>query len=234
MPGWPRVSRLGEETWLVEYEPRLDVAVNARIHQLARALATVSVPGIREVVPAMASVAVHVDGDRVDDRQIEAALERLIAEPPAAIPDGELHELPVCYDAAFAMDLEEVARRCGCDPSEVVERHSAVEYRVFMIGFLPGFPYLGVLDSRLTLPRREVPRQFVPRGSVGIAGVQTGVYPSDSPGGWHIIGRTPTPLFDPDATPPSRLSPGDRVRFVPTTTARFEALMTARGAEASL
>jgi KipI family sensor histidine kinase inhibitor len=93
-----------------------------------------------------------------------------------------------------------------------------------MIGFLPGFPYLGVLDSRLRLPRRDVPRPVVPRGSVAIAGAQTGIYPSDSPGGWHVIGRTPSPLFDPAATPPGRLSPGDRVRFVPVPAGRFESL----------
>jgi KipI family sensor histidine kinase inhibitor len=98
-----------------------------------------------------------------------------------------------------------------------------------MIGFLPGFPYLGVLDSRLRLPRRDVPRAVVPRGSVAIAGPQTGIYPTDSPGGWHVIGRTPAPLFDASATPPGRLSPGDRVRFVPVPASRFESLAGVTG-----
>jgi KipI family sensor histidine kinase inhibitor len=224
MASWPRVSRLGEETWLVEYEPRLDAAINARVHQLAHAVADLKMPAVRDVVPAMASVAVHVDAHHVDDREIETLLERLAAAPAVKPVEGLLHELPVCYEPPYALDIEDVARRSRCAPSDVIEWHYAREYRVFMIGFLPGFPYLGVLDARLNLPRRDVPRQRVPVGSVAIAGEQTGIYPSDSPGGWHVIGRTPARLFDATANPPALLSPGDRVRFVPVPAARFEAL----------
>lgn len=224
MASWPRVSRLGEETWLVECGPEMDVAINAHVHRLARAIAGARLEGVRDVVPAMASLAVHVDGDRVDDRDFAEWLDRVISTASDDVLDGVLHELPVCYEPPFAMDIDEVARRCECGVSDVIARHSAAEYRVFMIGFLPGFPYLGVLDARLRLPRRDVPRQVVPRGSVAIAGAQTGIYPSDSPGGWHVIGRTPAPLFDATATPPGRLSPGDRVRFVPVPASRFETL----------
>jgi len=225
MASVPRVARLGEETWLVEYEPELDIAINARVHHLARAIAGVGLTGVRDVVPGMASLAVHVDGDRVDDRDIAALLDRAIATASDDASEGALHELPVCYEPPFALDIEDVARRCECAVSDVIERHSTCEYHVFMVGFLPGFPYLGVLDSRLSLPRRDVPRQAVPRGSVAIAGAQTGLYPSDSPGGWHVIGRTPVPLFDATATPPGLLSPGDRVRFVPVPASRFESLV---------
>ncbi len=173
----------------------------------------------------MASLAVHVDGDRVDDREIAEWLDRAIATASDDVTEGALHELPVCYEPPFALDIDDVARRCECAVSDVIERHSAREYHVFMVGFLPGFPYLGVLDSRLSLPRRDVPRQVVPRGSVAIAGAQTGIYPSDSPGGWHVIGRTPVALFDATATPPGRLAPGDRVRFVPVPASRFESLV---------
>jgi KipI family sensor histidine kinase inhibitor len=224
MPSWPRVSRLGEETWLVEYEPVIDVVINARVHQLARAITGLHHGGIRDVVPGMASLAVHVDGDRVDDREIAEVLDRTIDAASSDVPAGTLHEMPVCYEPPFALDIEEVARRCECSVSDVIERHSAGDYHVFMIGFLPGFPYLGVLDFRLRLPRRDVPRSLVPRGSVAIAGAQTGIYPSDSPGGWHVIGRTPGPLFDATATPPGRLSPGDHVRFVPVPASRFSSL----------
>jgi KipI family sensor histidine kinase inhibitor len=232
MASVPRVSRLGEETWLVEYEPVLDVAVNAHVHQLARAITDMHREWIRDVVPAMASLAVQVDADRVNEHEIAQLLDRLIATTSGEVSDGTLHELPVCYEPPFALDIEEVARRCECGVSDVIERHSAGEYHVFMIGFLPGFPYLGVLDSRLSLPRRDVPRSVVPRGSVAIAGAQTGIYPSDSPGGWHVIGRTPVPLFDATATPPGRLAPGDRVRFVPVSASEFESL-AGRPAEAT-
>lgn len=233
MAGWPRVSRLGEETWLVEYEPRLDAAVNARVHQLAAAVTRAGLAGVRDVVPAMASVAVHVDGDRADEGALEALLSQLIAAPADLSPHGTSHELPVCYEAPFALDLEDVARRCHCEVRDVIEWHTAGEYRVFMIGFLPGFPYLGVLDRRLRLPRRDEPRALVPRGSVAIAGAQTGVYPADSPGGWHVIGRTPVPLFDASDDPPGRMSAGDRVRFVSISADRFEALSAGSPAKAA-
>jgi len=229
MASWPRVSRLGEETWLVEYEPVLDVAINAHVHRLAQAITGLHREGIRDVVPGMASLAVHVDADRVEDREVAELLDRMIEQTSTEVTPGVLHELPVCYEPPFALDIEEVARRCGCSVSDIIELHSAGDYHVFMIGFLPGFPYLGVLDSRLRLPRRDVPRSLVPRGSVAIAGAQTGIYPSDSPGGWHVIGRTPAPLFDATATPPGLLSPGDHVRFVPVPASRFSSLAGVAG-----
>jgi KipI family sensor histidine kinase inhibitor len=232
MASWPRVSKLGEETWLVQYEPELDLAINRRVHHLARAIATAPREGIRDVVPGMASLAVHVDGDRVDDREIAEWLDRAIATASDDVTEGALHELPVCYEPPFALDIGDVARRCECAVSDVIERHSAREYHVFMVGFLPGFPYLGVLDARLRVPRRDVPRQVVPRGAGASAGAQTGLDPSDSPGGWPVIGRTPVPLFDARATPPGRLAPGDRVRFVPVPASRFESLV-ANAAEAA-
>jgi KipI family sensor histidine kinase inhibitor len=212
---WPRVSRLGEETWLVELEPRLDPRINAEVHRLARAVAASGTRGVRDVVPGMSSLAIHVDGDYSNEQEIEDLVQRLLSVHEEEPAGGTLHEIPVCYEPPYAIDIADVAERCHCRINDVIGWHAATEYRVFMIGFLPGFPYLGVLNPRLVLPRRDVPRAIVPGGSVAIAGEQTGIYPSQSPGGWHVIGRTPTRLFDPFATPPGRLSPGDRVRFVP-------------------
>jgi KipI family sensor histidine kinase inhibitor len=226
---WPRVSRLGEETWLVELEPRLDVAINAHAHRIAGIVEASGISGIRDVVPGMASVAVHVDADRTDAHALESLLRACMVPTSEAPIGGARHELPVCYEPPYALDIADVATRCGCAVEDVIDWHSAIEYRVFMIGFLPGFPYLGIVDSRLALPRRETPRLRVPTGSVGIAGLQTGVYPSESPGGWHIIGRTPVALFDSSATPPSRLAPGDRIRFVPVSADRFARLRANSG-----
>jgi inhibitor of KinA len=122
-------------------------------------------------------------------------------------------EIPVCYEAEFAFDLSEVARRAGLSVKEVVDLHSAAEYRVHCIGFTGGFPFLGGLPQKIATPRRETPRKDIPAGSVGIGGKQTGIYPIKSPGGWNIIGRTPLRLFDSQKNPPARLRPGDRVRF---------------------
>lgn len=121
--------------------------------------------------------------------------------------------LPVCYDPAVAPDLELVSKHKKLDKEEIISIHTATQYRVYMIGFLPGFPYLGGLDKRLEIPRKEEPRKKVAAGSVGIAGNQTGIYPRESPGGWQIIGRCPIPLFDPLANPPCPISPGDIIEF---------------------
>jgi KipI family sensor histidine kinase inhibitor len=135
-------------------------------------------------------------------------------------------EVPVCYGGDLGPDLEEVARAVALPPEEVVARHAAPVYRVHLLGFTPGFPYLGGMDPRLSCPRLPTPRLRVVAGSVGIAGAQTGVYPVESPGGWRLVGRTPLALFDPSpgARRPFLLAPGDGLRFVPVDRARYDAL----------
>ncbi|MDU3078398.1 MAG: 5-oxoprolinase subunit PxpB, partial [Mixta calida] len=136
-------------------------------------------------------------------------------ESEAAVPESREVAIPVVYGGEAGPDLDVVARHCQMTPQQVVEAHAAVLYDVYFIGFQPGFPYLGGLDSRLHTPRRDEPRVQVPAGSVGIGGSQTGIYPLASPGGWQLLGRTTLPLFDPQQQPPTLLRPGDRVRFVP-------------------
>jgi KipI family sensor histidine kinase inhibitor len=131
-----------------------------------------------------------------------------------AAPEGRLRTIPTVYGGEFGPDLDEVAQRLGLSPGELIERHTAAEQRVYMLGFSPGFPYLGDLPAELALPRRATPRERVPVGSVAIAERQTGIYSREMPGGWHLLGRTPVPLFDHSRDPPAYLAPGDRVRFV--------------------
>ncbi len=153
---------------------------------------------------------------RTDFGRLEAALgasaDTVVAGDDA--PSSALLEIPVTYGGSAGPDLEDVAAACGLTPEEVCRRHAAVEYVVCFVGFLPGFPYLGLLDPSLRLPRRHAPRARVAPGSVAVAGEYTGIYPWASPGGWHLIGHTDEPLFDLEATPPARLAPGGRVRFV--------------------
>jgi len=213
----PRLSRLGELGWLVAFEPRLDPDVNARVLALAARLRDAAIPGVRDIVPAVASLAVHVERHEDAGRAGEA-IGQLLAEIAEQQPDpsaGRLVELPVRYGGEDGPDLAEVAAECGLEPQDVVRRHVEAEYRVFMLGFLPGFPYLGLVDPAIQVSRRAEPRARVPAGAVGLAGPVTGVYPVESPGGWRIIGRTPVRLFDPAAPRPALLQPGDRVRFVP-------------------
>jgi KipI family sensor histidine kinase inhibitor len=212
-----RLLPLGDRTLLVEFGTIIDVSLNVRALALAAGLAERRVPGVRDIVPAYAAVAVHFDPLRVRldalAQAIEHELARLAGDDVAV--SGALVELPCCYGGSFGPDLNGVASWAGCSEAEVVSRHASREYRVCMIGFLPGFPYLAEVDASIAVPRHPTPRLSVHAGSVGIAGRQTGVYPVASPGGWQIIGRTPVPLFDATRTPPSRLVPGARVRFVP-------------------
>ncbi|MBE9610370.1 5-oxoprolinase subunit PxpB [Chitinilyticum litopenaei] len=143
-------------------------------------------------------------------------LEAWEVSTPAELSSLRRHAIPVSYGGAAGPDLAELAQATGLSQAEVIERHAAPEYRVYCLGFLPGFAYLGGLDPQLTCARRATPRQVVPAGSVGIGGAQTGIYPQAAPGGWQLIGRTVVPLFDPQATPAARLQPGDIVQFVPT------------------
>jgi KipI family sensor histidine kinase inhibitor len=204
----PKVYPLGDAALLVELGQRVDTALNSRAIALARALRARN--GVREVVPGYATVTIHYDPDRTSVRALTRAVEQLIEQRPPPAPPGRLHRIPVVYDGP---DLELTAEALGLAVDELVELHTGPTYRCFMIGFTPGWAYLGPLPERLRLPRRQVPRTAVPAGMVAIGGAQTGIYPLPTPGGWHLIGRTSVPMFLPDANPPCLLQTGDRVRF---------------------
>ena len=185
-----------------------------RVRALDAALAREPPPGLVETVPGLRALLVVFDPVRTSaDEVADWARERL-RRPPTASSAPAVHEIPVHYGGADGPDLAEVAERAGLSPDEVVARHAAGEYTAQMLGFMPGFAYLGPLAPELRLPRRATPRTRVPAGSVAVAGAQTAVYPAATPGGWHLIGRTTVPLFDAHASPPVRIRSGDRVRFV--------------------
>jgi inhibitor of KinA len=195
------------------------VHLNLLVHRVVAELApsAAGIDGLGVPVPAYASVLVPFDPDVAREAAVRAAitraLHRAIAGP--ATEPGSLTEIRVTYGGADGPDLGEVARRTGRSETDVVALHAGREYRVFLVGFVPGFPYLGVLPDELVLSRRATPRIRVPAGSVAIAGRQTGVYPLATPGGWHIIGRTDAPIWDVTRSSPALLEPGARVRFVP-------------------
>ncbi|MGE0359754.1 MAG: 5-oxoprolinase subunit PxpB [Vicinamibacterales bacterium] len=223
-PSRPRLHASGDSLVLVELEARLDPAINRRAVAIAQAIEAAAVPGVRDVVPSYACVGIHVDPLRLDAAALDRAVEAAWAATPVTggVDEGRLVEIPVCYGGAHGPDLDEVAAFAHASPDEVVRRHSAATYRVYMLGFLPGFAYLGVVDATIAMPRRPAPRAEVPAGSVGIAGQQTGVYPSNSPGGWRLIGRTPWRMFEAGRPRPSLLTAGDRVRFVPVPPEHWE------------
>ncbi|RZJ10868.1 MAG: 5-oxoprolinase subunit PxpB [Rubrivivax sp.] len=203
------VRPLGEVALTCSVDAPLSLDVQQRIWQLAAGLHAVD--GVQELIPGMNNLTLVFDPLRTDDAALQDILQALWAKPPRAQRTGRLVEIPVVYDGP---DLAQVADHCALSEAEVVRRHSQGEYTVYFIGFQPGFAYLGGLDGSLHTPRRAEPRLSVPAGSVGIGGAQTGIYPLATPGGWQLIGRTATALFDPQAEPPTLLAPGDRVRFV--------------------
>ena len=215
MSGAWRLDFLGDAALSIKPAADQPLEANAWVHRLAQRLRAASVDGVRDIVPGMRELVVHVDPFRCDLRRVEAELrDSTGTDPVASEPQRPLLDIPVTYGGEAGPDLEDVARVSGLTPDEVCRRHAAREYLVCFVGFLPGFPYLGLLHPSLRLPRRETPRPRVPPGSVAIAGEYTGIYPWASPGGWHIIGRTDITLFDLASDPPARLAPGMRVKFV--------------------
>ncbi|MCC7548561.1 MAG: 5-oxoprolinase subunit PxpB [Burkholderiales bacterium] len=239
-PRAPRIAffPLGDRALVIELGGRVSESGAALARRLADAIEAARIPGVREAVSAFSSVSVHYDPARMKaaaapdqagigpyqllQTHLQVVCENLGEEEAAP---GVLVEVPVCYGGDYGEDLGYLALAHELAPAKVVELHTRPVYYVGMLGFMPGFPYLVGLDQRLVTPRRATPRPSVPRGSVAIGGQHTGIYPLDSPGGWHVIGRTPLALFDQTRDPPSLFQAGDRVRFVSVTPERYEQLL---------
>lgn len=226
--GVPRISALGDAAVVVTFGEVIDPNTHAHVTAFAEQIETSPPLAMVEHVPAFTTVTVTYDPLVLTYQEFTRALRTVLDEVTtdgAAEHAGKLVEIPVSYGGELGPDLESVAEHNAMTPEEVVEIHAGAVYAVYMIGFAPGFPYLGGMSPRIATPRLDSPRAAVPAGSVGIAGTQTGVYPIETPGGWQLIGRTPVRLFRPDAHEPSHLRAGDRVRFVPIDRARYQALL---------
>lgn len=235
-----RIEPLGDRALIIAFESRVDPAINRLARAAADRLLAHPIDGVVDVVPAFCSVAVFYRPERIAGgtaasfvaplvrlcRQIEA----LLAVDGDSVAEADrLVDVPVCYGGEFGPDLAEVATACAMTQAEVVDAHVASAHVVYMLGFSPGFPYIGGLDPRLRLPRRPTPRTRIPAGTVAIARDQTAIYSFETPGGWNLIGCTPLSLFTPQADPPTLLRPGDRIRFVPITRDAFDAARAREG-----
>jgi inhibitor of KinA len=220
-----RIVPVGDATMVVEFEERIDPSINARAVATAEMLRAGAIAGVRDVVPTYRSVAVYYDPLLTDHERLARRLEEAAAQP---LSEGRrehaLIRIPACYGGEFGPDLPEIARIARTSEAEVVQLHTSRTYRVFMLGFTPGFAYMGVVDSRIAVPRRETPRVRVPRGSVCLAGVQTSIHPVDAPSGWHLIGRTPVQPFDLSRRDPFLMKPADEVQFYSIDQDEFERL----------
>ena len=219
-----RLLASGDTALVVEFEDSIDRDINARVLALADRIMAARIAGIVEMVPTFRSLMVHYDPTRLLFAEIKALVTGLMQDLSAVQHAARLWVLPTCYGGDIGPDLDDVAKATGLAPDEVVAIHAAGTYHVYCIGFLPGWPYMGDLDSRLALPRRENPRVKVPMGAVCIAQHMTGIYPLESPGGWHLLGRTPARMFDRRRRHPVLLSPGDQVRHLPVGRDEFDRL----------
>lgn len=214
----------GDSAVSIRFGEEISPLLNARVTGFACAVETAQIQGVLELVPSYCALMVRYDPLVLSYKEIVAALEGMKPAQAAAEEAGLLVELPVCYGGEYGPDLAYVAQHANLSVEEVVKLHTRTEYPVYMLGFTPGFPYLGGMETQLATPRLQTPRTQVAAGSVGIAGAQTGVYPMASPGGWQIIGRTPLKLYDPARDKPFLLAAGMKLRFVPIDEATFRAL----------
>ena len=224
-----RFLSAGDRALIIDFGDHIDRALSEEVLRLAARLRADELLGIVETTPTFRSLMVHYDPLVTSRAELEGAIASLLDRAPEPRAAATLWRVPVCYENEFAPDLAEVARLTGLAPGDVVRLHSSVRYHVYMLGFLPGFPYMGDLPAALALPRRADPRVRVPAGSVSIATSLTAIYPYESPGGWHLIGTTPVRLFDIERASPALLAPGDAVLFEPIDAGAFAAIKTAVG-----
>ncbi|RPI28700.1 MAG: 5-oxoprolinase subunit PxpB [Acidobacteria bacterium] len=221
----PRYLIAGDRALVVEFGDQIDPATNARVRRLDQLLESHPIEGVLETVPTFRSLLVVYDPLFIRFDDLVLKLEELESEPAEPRDPKQTVIIPTVYGGDFGPDIHFVARHNQISVDEVIRLHTSREYLVYMIGFTPGFPYLGGLPRTIAAPRLQTPRTKVPAGSVGIAGEQTGIYPTESPGGWQLIGRTPLKLFDPNKKNPVLLVPGDRVRFEPIDERKFMELV---------
>lgn len=215
---------LGDTAVILQFGEDITPEIQQSVFAVSAFLDEYSFEGLVEYVPAYTGITLFYNSLTIGYEEIILNLKQMLGEIEVGMSavEGRLWDIPVYYGGEYGPDLDLVAAYCGISTDELISKHSEPRYLVYMIGFAPGFPYLGGMDATLQMPRRTQPRSLVPAGSVGIAGKQTGIYSIGTPGGWQIIGRTPIKLFDLNAANPTLLTAGDRLRFIPISKAEFE------------
>jgi len=232
MPDY-RVLNAGDTALVVEFGESIDRRLSTWVLALARRLNEARLEGIVETVPTFRSLLVHYDPLILPTASLAAHIAELMRGLQVTEQGGRLWRLPACYDPGLGLDLVDVAARTGLSPAQVIERHSAVTYHVYMLGFLPGQAYMGDVPAELALARRESPRLKIPAGSLAIASAMTCIFPMETPCGWHLIGRSPVALWEGGARPRALLAPGDKVSFAPISLREYERLL-AKAADGTL
>lgn len=216
------IEPLGDCALVIHFAKVIDRNLNQHIHALAKQIQIQQSSSITDIVPSYQTLAIFYQPHQIGFNALQNIILQCNENTQTSTYQSRQVDIPVCYEHACAPDIALLAEHCQLSIDEVIKRHSHTTYDVYFLGFKPGFAYLGDLDSSLTMPRKSTPRLQVPAGSVGIGGMQTGIYPQMTPGGWQIIGQTPLQLFDPTLASPCLLQPGDSVRFVPISIDEFE------------
>lgn len=214
----------GNSALLIDFEQIIDTDVNFAVLAFSDAIAEAELTGFLYCIPAYCSITIGFDPEITSYDAISEDIEDLVDGTLELTATHRVLNIPVCYDASFGIDFDEVTAYTGLSVGEIVEIHTSTTFQVYMLGFLPGFAYMGKLPAELVCPRKDEPRDKVDARSVGIAANQTGIYPTDAPGGWQIIGKTPLPIFDPEWEHPFLFRPGDQVNFVPISLTQFEGI----------
>lgn len=221
----------GDTSLTVEFGNEISESINSCIRAFGIALSDSGIPGIIETVPTYRSITVHYDPEQIRYEALVAQLKGLLDKlDQIEIPPSQVLEIPVLYGGEMGPDLDFVAQNAGMTPEEVIKLHTSTEYLIYMLGFTPGFTYLGGMDERIATPRLKTPRVKIPAGSVGIAGSQTGVYPIDSPGGWQLIGQTPVHMYDADRAEPILPKAGQYIKFYAIDQAEYDRIAAAERA----
>jgi inhibitor of KinA len=224
----------GDHSATISFGNIIEPSTNEKVFAVFQQLKALNIEGVKDVIPAYTTMTVVYDIEKIKTQTSKTAYSFICDKIKSVIDDAQVSELnkliieiPVCYDKDFGADLERVAQHTQLSIDEIIQIHTSKTYHVYMLGFLPGFAYMGIVDERISTPRLIIPRTNVAAGSVGITGSQTGIYPLDSPGGWNILGRTPFTLFDVRKEQPCLLQPGNTVKFISITKATFDQLKQA-------
>ena len=217
-----KILTAGDSSLLIQFGQEISPEINAQITAFVHLMREQHVEGVTDVIPAFTSLLINYDPRVIDYRKLKHRLEKLLKlEVSKKSSSSGIFEIPVCYGGKYGPDLENIAKHANLTPQEVIDIHSSSDYLIYMLGFLPGFSYLGGLDERIHTPRLANPRIKIPAGSVGIGGSQTGIYPLDSPGGWQLLGLTPVKTYDPNREVPILFEAGDYIRFIPVSESDF-------------
>lgn len=217
-----KILTAGDSALLIEFEQRIAPEINAQITAFVHLLKGQHIEGVTDLIPAFASLLINYDPRVIGYKDLKARIEELLKiEVSEEASEARVFEIPVCYGGEYGPDIANIAENAGLSEQEVIDIHCSKDYLIYMLGFLPGFVYLGGLDERIHTPRLANPRISIPAGSVGIAASQTGIYPLNSPGGWQLLGMTPVKTYDPERETPILVEAGDYIRFVPVTEEEF-------------